>query len=846
MDGIAIIQNNTTMQPLYGKMTTSLPIALNKGELLALSKGKTLIFEQIDRRQNLHILMAQKLDDTSPSDAILMAEINKNAFLNIQNELPKNDLFCLINTMQHNAFLCSTGTQPEFKTLLPIKIQNTLTGTLSLELGKNSYHGVFWRLLPSDNIVAPDWSVVLTSPSVTILMVINNLDLIFPFILLLSLLIIVVINSLLIYRILGPLQRLKEGILALSTKRDHQPVIIKSGDEFEELAVSFNAMAEQIINQFNSLETLANIDRMILSTVDINKIVAMVISRPLMSNTKTIGIIILDKNNSQKGQLFYKNRQLNEISHKEIQLAEDDLPRFSPDKKYIMIEEELPSFLSSLFEKTVQRFLLFPIFIDQALSAIIIMSFAELPENFDASIKSVRDLADRMAVALSNELWEDKLYHQAHYDKLTNTPNRLLLQAKASDEIERAKRNNSSLAVLFLNIDRFKNINESLGHEAGDFCLKKIAERLQSTLRKSDTLSRLGADEFVILVSDLYEKSQLLSYLSLLSSNLNLAISEPIVIGTHEIKLTASIGIAIYPEDGKIFNDLFKNAEAALHKTKSLQSGQYLFYSKDFNAQAIKRLEMEGQMNNALKNDEFIVYYQPKIDVKTHQISGAEALIRWNRANTGIVSPLDFIPLAEETGLIFDIGEFVIMSAYNQAKIWREKYKIEMTISVNLSAAQFQDHFLQERITRILPEKEMRENYISFEITEGSLMKNVDHSIALLNALKNKGIKFEIDDFGTGYSSLSYLKRFPISSLKIDQSFVRDLATDENDAAIVIATIQLGHSLNLKVVAEGVETQEQLNFITQHGGDTIQGYYYSKPLPADKFSAFIENWNKKS
>jgi diguanylate cyclase (GGDEF)-like protein len=387
------------------------------------------------------------------------------------------------------------------------------------------------------------------------------------------------------------------------------------------------------------------------------------------------------------------------------------------------------------------------------------------------------------------------------------------------------------LAVVILDLDRFKNINETLGHQVGDKLLLAVSERLLGILSESETIARFGGDEFTLLlpqVADVEEATRR-------AQKIIETLAAPFQLSHHELHVTTSIGIAFYPEDGENPEILLKNAETAMYRAKEQGRNNYQLYASVMNVSAFKQLLMENSLRRALEKEEFVVYYQPQIDLKTRKILGAEALVRWKHPDLGLVFPTEFIGLAEDTGLIVPIGEWIIRKTCAQMKKWGNEGYQNICISVNLSARQFQQHNLVHTISGILAETGVDSQRLGFEITESIAMKNADFTVAALNELKKMKIHLSLDDFGTGYSSLSYLKRFPLETIKIDRSFVRDITTDANDAAIVTAVIALAHSLKLAVVAEGVETEGQLNFLKLHDCDQMQGYFFSQPLPENEF-----------
>jgi diguanylate cyclase (GGDEF)-like protein/PAS domain S-box-containing protein len=424
---------------------------------------------------------------------------------------------------------------------------------------------------------------------------------------------------------------------------------------------------------------------------------------------------------------------------------------------------------------------------------------------------------------------EARLDQLAHHDPLTGLPNRLLLNARAEHALARARRNEKQMAVLFLDLDRFKYINDTLGHPAGDLLLQQVAERLRKCVRDEDTISRLGGDEFTILLEELDDAGAA----STVARKILGALSEKAVLFGREVFVTCSIGISLYPRDGEDIVTLFKNADSALYRAKDQGRDTYQFYTEELTTLAVERLELENDLRHALETGELLVHYQPQVNLRSGRITGMEALARWQHPRRGLLMPADFIPLAEETGLIVPLGEWVLRTACFQAKAWLDAGLSTAPVAVNLSPRQFRQKDLVERIAGTLQESGLPPDHLELEITEGLVMFNVEASVTLMGRLKDLGVRFSIDDFGTGYSSLSYLKRFPIDKIKIHQSFVQNITTDPEDAAISSAIISLTHSMKRKAIAEGVETDAQREFLLSHHCDEIQGHHFSKPAPAD-------------
>ena len=432
---------------------------------------------------------------------------------------------------------------------------------------------------------------------------------------------------------------------------------------------------------------------------------------------------------------------------------------------------------------------------------------------------------------------EKRLIHQVNHDNLTGLPNRVLFLDRLNMAVLQAKRNDRMIAVLFIDLDHFKYINDTFGHTQGDQILQKVASRLKTGLRENDTLARMGGDEFTIILQDFDSRHDV----EFIANRINSSLDKPIFLGQQEVYISSSIGISILPEDGLNADVLMKRADTAMYSAKRNGRKQLHFFQSEMEGYSCQRLETERHLRRALEQNEFLLHYQPQFDLVSGRIIGAEALLRWQRPDTGLVPPDQFIPLAEENGMILPIGEWVLKEACKQACSWQRAGWHSFRIAVNLSARQFSQVGLSSIISNILTDSGLAPNHLELELTETAAMQHVESTLQTLMTLKQTGVSLSIDDFGTGYSSLSYLKQFPIDRLKIDRSFIADIANDPNDAAIVVATISLANCMGLKVVAEGVETEEQLSFLKMHGCHEAQGFLLGRPVPADQFSDYLPN-----
>ena len=434
--------------------------------------------------------------------------------------------------------------------------------------------------------------------------------------------------------------------------------------------------------------------------------------------------------------------------------------------------------------------------------------------------------------------YQRELEYQATHDSLTGLANRNLLNDRITQAISWGRRQNLLVGLMLLDLDHFKLINDASGHGAGDEMLKQVAQRLTQCVRDTDTVARLGGDEFVIVLTDL----ESYDHVDVIAEKILESLNRPITINGNDIFVTASIGISVYPRDGDHGEILLRYADIAMYRVKEHGRNSVRQFMPEMGLTAISRLNMKSAIRRGLEQHEFVLYYQPKIDLRTQRVIGAEALVRWRHPQVGLIMPMEFIPLAEETGLILPLGEWVIAEACRQQVIWKQQRGLDLHIAINMSSRQFRQEDLAEKVAQIIQETGADPTRLTLELTESMVMQDVTATLIALKALKNLGLSISLDDFGTGYSSLSYLRRFPIDELKIDKSFINDIHVNPDDAAIASAIIAMGLSLGLSVVAEGVETIEQINALNQMHCHQVQGYYFSKPLDVNAFEHYL---NKK-
>ncbi len=535
--------------------------------------------------------------------------------------------------------------------------------------------------------------------------------------------------------------------------------------------------------------------------------------------------------------LFANNGALNNLGYSEeefLKLSVFDINKSLTKShvKYLLDTYDQYSSVSNISEHTRKDGTTYPV---QASIQTIVYQERDAYLIFDTDISKLKQIQKELSEQ------KDMLYYQAHHDALTGLPNRLLFNDRLVQGIKKAKRQAENLALFFIDLDQFKQINDSLGHDVGDKVLKEVAKRFSSSIRDEDTLSRLGGDEFIIFAGDLKE----LRESSVLANKLINAMVEPIIIGTHTLYITCSIGISFYPQDAKNAEDLMKYADVAMYKAKDEGRNNYQLYSSQLTELMHEQLAMKTSLRKALINDEFILCYQPQIDSLSGKIMGMEALIRWNHPELGMLSPVKFLQLAKETGFIVELDRWVLKEAMTKLSLWYKEGLNPGVLALNLAMKQIQRSDFLEFLKSTMKDTSCLSEWIEFEVSEEEIMRNPDETMDILKEINRLGITLAIDNFGTGFSSLSYLKKLPVDRLKIDQSFIKDTPFDEDDVAITKAVIALAKSLKMSVVAEGVENQEQIDFLMQNECQQLQGYYYSHPVDAQKMKEILIKQKKE-
>ena len=707
-----------------------------------------------------------------------------------------------------------------------------------------------WPIVLDEVFAAPTWTLVLSEGEEEVLGPVVRFSRVFLWLVLGSGLAVLVLSGSQIRRSLVPLVELNEGTRRIAQRDFASRVAVQSKDEFEELAGSFNAMAMQLGRQFQALATAAELDRAVLSATDVASIVDTLLARTrdvFPCHMVGVTLVASDGGKSLSGVVYDYCDDTRRTAR--VDLRSEDVQDLLGGPGLVTLDaadEDVPAYLHPLVALGSRTLIVLPLrFRDQLVGILTLGDRTAASAGPDEQLQ-IRRLADQVAVAVVNAQMLEQVKSLAYYDSLTGLPNRLSYKERLAQALDQARRAGRLVAAFFIDLDHFSRINDTLGHEAGDQLLQQVAARLRASCRDREDevgpaeaalapdVARLGGDEFTVIIPGLSQPEDAAKLARRILSGL----AHPFRVAEQEIFVNASIGIAIYPDDGEDLETLLMHADTAMYKAKEQGGSSYQAYSRAMNASALQRLTLENALRRALERSEFELHYQPIVNGATGLPIGAEALVRWRHPELGLLLPSEFIPLAEENGLIVPLGEWVMHEACARNRAWQDAGLSPIRVVVNLSSRQLR-RSLPETVTRILQSTGLEARFLGIELTESLLVKHHKEDTDTLHALRGMGLHLAVDDFGTGYSSFSYLKHLPLDALKIDRSFVREITTSPDDAAITTAIIAMAHALGLKVVGEGIETTAQRDVLRDQGCDAMQGYLFSRPVVPEKFAELL-------
>jgi diguanylate cyclase (GGDEF)-like protein len=786
---LTLIDRAGVARSLFGPLIV--PSAYGAEEAKHLASGKSLLSTREGTDQSTRLVFEIAVDHGNVDRAIAEPNVEWLTRNALRAAAIPEMAFCLLDS-DEVVIVCSAPDGSPSPRALPSDLSRTASGNFRWRADGEEYLASYQSISLESDFPGTRWMVVVSEPYHVALAPVDQFRSIFPSVILLTILIVALLSFGQIRKFLGPLEALILGAQRISNRKFDVDVNVETGDEFEDLASSLNSMSNQLRKEFSTLDRMIEIDRAILSAMDVGAIATPILERiGDLYASDCVSLLLMESESAETVMLFTSVPDLGHLARSEVAplTAQDaeGLLAHAEDSPFT-IGSDTPHFLEHLSEFGMVQAIALPLWINEKLAGVLLLGHRTAGSHQSENIEYARQLADQASVALANVRRVEENRILAYYDSLTGLPNRLLFMEHLRQTLRRAQRDGHRVAICLMDLDEFKQINDTLGHNAGDQLLKTVAQRLSERLR-SGTVARIGGDEFAFCLTNFSGVDSP----ARVAQGLLSEITRPYTLRNQEVFITASVGIAVYPADGDVLETVVKNADAAMFHAKREGRNNYQFYTPSMNAMAIQRLAMESALRKAIELNQLRVFYQPVVDIQTREVIGAEALLRWIHPEFGVVSPVEFVPLAEESGLIIEIGEWVLREACKQAKAWHDAGHQLFTISVNVSSRQFKDGAFLGTVQRALLDTGLSPPNLTLELTE-SLLLDVEAVTISLGRLRGLGVKIAIDDFGTGFSSLGYLKHFPLDALKIDQVFVRNLATDADDSAITDAIITLGAS----------------------------------------------------
>ncbi|MGH7518423.1 MAG: putative bifunctional diguanylate cyclase/phosphodiesterase [Gemmatimonadales bacterium] len=832
--------------PVFGRLER-MP-KLSAAESAFVRRGRTLVLTQHADTGSARIFLIRRMDRRE-SRGVFVGEVSPEYLWRTREQgLPTAATrLAVLDDSGHVIF----GSAPRSRAAAP---QDDAHGRDSLDELVSSTRveadavASYWPLAVAEVFGSTDWTLVLSEDKVAVLEPMTDFAATFALVVAACTLAVLLLSASQIRQSLMPLEELQEGTRRIALRDFESRVAVSSGDEFAELGESFNAMATRLGKQFKALATAADIDRAVLGATDAANIVRAVLARIRdVYPCAGAGVILLPADRAASATAWVQSyAEGADAESRRIELAAADGRQVGslPEVLELGPEDKLPGYLRPLRELGLESFVVLPLASQQQLAGLLVLgTIPDAPRSSDDLLQA-RRLADQVAVALSNARMLDQVRTLAYYDGLTGLRNRTSFKELLAHALVAAYRDHRQVAAFFIDLDGFGRINDSLGHELGDELLRQVAGRLRASCQDGDPaaragaraeLARMGGDEFTLILPAMVEGDEAVA----LARRILTTFAPHFSLGVHEVFVTPSIGIAVFPDDGDDVETLLTHADTAMYEAKDQGGNGYQLYSRSMNETALQRLTLENDLRRALERDEFVLHYQPILDTVSGAIVGAEALIRWRHPTLGLLLPGEFIAIAEENGLIVSVGDWVLRAACAQNRAWQRAGLPPIRVGVNLSGRQLRQGTLTETVCAALEASELEPRWLGLELTESLLMERQHECATALHTLRSMGLRLSIDDFGTGYSSLSYLKHFPVDTLKIDRCFVRDLNTVPDDAAITSAIIAMAHALDLKVVAEGVETEEHLTFLRSQRCDEVQGHLLGRPVSAERFADWL-------
>jgi len=756
------------------------------------------------------------------------------------DELPAMTDMCVLQDSDRKPLFCSS---PEARDVLSVGVIQP-NAVAIWKRGEEVMRTRGWWQFMRAALGAPDWAVLASQPEAYQLRSSVTFERTYALVVVLALLLVTWFTIRKSRQIVTPVTRLADHARRIAGNDFDSRVEVDQKDEFGELATAFNTMTQRVGQQFASLTVLSEIDRLILNTQDTTQVVRTVLHRmDGVVPADQVALMLIDQDNGDHGRTFYRPPQnTTSMSMDRAVLTPEDRHTLHADAQLHRVElagsASSPAYLVPLRARGMAVAFVQTISWRGSICGALVLGFIDANAALtEEERRHTVEIADRVAVAVSSAWRDEKLYQQAHFDQLTGLPNRMLFEDRLEREIARAQRDGNQFALLFVDLDHFKNVNDSLGHSLGDEVLREAGRRIQHAVRESDTVSRLGGDEFTVLLTRLGNPQEAW----LIAETIVSTLSQEFRPGNQHCFLSASVGISSFPADGATAEELLKSADTAMYRAKAGGRAQSVFFEEKMNREAVARMTLDRDLRAAIDRNELVLHYQPQINLRTGAIVSCEALIRWQHPVHGLVSPGRFIPLAEESGFIEQIGRWSVRQACAQMNEWRAQGVSLESIGVNVSPRQLRRRTLVDFLRASVQEARLPASCLEIEITEGMLMEQGGPVEEMLQEIAAAGHRIALDDFGTGFSSMARLKRLPVNTIKIDQAFVDGLHEGNDSEAIVTAIIAMSHALGKSVIAEGVETEEQEAILRRVGCDEVQGFLYAPALPAAEFASLVRS-----
>ncbi|HSN20820.1 MAG TPA: EAL domain-containing protein [Usitatibacter sp.] len=787
-----------------------------------------------------HVLLAVARPAPARGE-VVVAEMNPQYLWGSSDETPTSTDFCVVQDVSAASLNCAEPLEAAAERAMVDARSSSHLRSALWERDGEPYRSVAWAQFMRAGFGTPDWVVIATQPERHQVQRARDFGKLYVPVVLLALLLVSWLTIRQAGHIVGPLARLAERARGMAQNDFKSRVELEREDEFGEVAAAFDAMSQKLGRQFASLRALSEIDRLILSTVDSAQVIRTVLHRlGTAVRADAVTVTLLEHDNADHARTYFRSSEGDESLQMErhaIDAAERADLEGASAGQWIALAKGGPAYLERLAADGATTAYVQPVVWRGTLCGALALGYRGSSALDEEERQHARELADRVAVAVSSAWRDEQLYLQAHFDALTGLPNRLLFKDRLGQEIARSQREGLRFALLFVDLDHFKTVNDSFGHTTGDAVLRETARRISRCVRTTDTVSRLGGDEFTVMLTNLHHAQEAW----LVAESVVEALSREFQVNGEQCFLSASVGIASFPEDGTSAEELLKSADTAMYRAKASGRSQAVYFEERMNAETVARLTLDRDLRVAIEHGELELHYQPKLDVASGAILGAEALVRWRHPSLGLISPDRFIPLAEESGFIEQVGHWTLHEACEQMRRWRSSGLALESVSVNVSPRQFRRRGLLEFIRGCVSDAGLPAECLCIEITEGLLMERSQSTEELLQRLSAMGHRIALDDFGTGFSSMAYLRRFPVGEIKIDRVFIEGLAPGADSEAIVAAIIAMSHALGKSVVAEGVETSEQFALLARMGCDQVQGFLLSAAVPAADFEALVRS-----